>query len=143
MRSSGNNDILKTSSISTRLFSSSNDKKSEIAALEERLRRLKEEENAAEIQQQVVTLEPDELGEESEDSIMFSEKWKEGSSDVAEGEGSLGGIAKVGLAIGFVAFLALFSQIPVGSDELQKYQDVKGSSSRIDLGDLNPGVRVQ
>ena len=34
--------------------------------------------------------------------------------------------------------LGFFSQVSVGEESLQRCQDVKGSSSRIDLGDLNP-----
>lgn len=146
-----------SSSSTTRLFLSNDttdDKQAEIAALEERLRQLKEEESITEakeeLQKQIAKLDTDELAmlekiEETDDSIMFSEKWKEGggSSDIAEEEGGLGGLAKVGLAIGFVVFLGLFSQVPVGESDLQKYQDVKASTSRIDLGDLNPDVRFQ
>ena len=156
LAASGRN-ILSSSSSKTRLFSSNDtdDKQAEIAALEERLRQLKEEEGITEakeeLQKQIAKLDTDELAmlekiEETDDSIMFSEKWKEGggsSSDIAEEEEGLGVIAKVGLAIGFVLFLALFSQVPVGESDLQKYQDVKASTSRIDLGDLNPDVRVQ
>ena len=158
LAASGRSIILLSSSSSstTRLFSSNDtdDKQAEIAALEERLRQLKEEEGITEakeeLQKQIAKLDTDELAmlekiEETDDSIMFSEKWKEGggsSSDIAE-EGGLGAIAKVGLAIGGVVFLALFSQIPIGESDLQKYQDVKASTSRIDLGDLNPDVRVQ
>ena len=144
----------------TQLF---NDKQAEIAALEERLRLLKEEEEssdyavteetAEERRQKIMaeaaaTLTPDELealdkiNEESDDSIMFSEKWKEGD-DAVDGEGIMGTIKTAGLVIGFIVFLGLFSQIPVGESDLQKYQGIKGSSSRIDLGDLNPGVTVQ
>eukprot|EP00984_Skeletonema_dohrnii_P001750 scaffold582_cov107-Skeletonema_dohrnii-CCMP3373.AAC.7 len=137
-----------------------NDKQAEIAALEERLRQLKQEEESGsteltteEQRQQIMadaaaTLTPDELAalekinEESDDSIMFSEKWKEGGDDV-DGEGIMGTIKTAGLVIAGIVFLGLFSQIPVGESDLQKYQDVKGSSSRIDLGDLNPGVTVQ
>ena len=53
-------------------------------------------------------------------------------------ENSMGTIAKVGLAIGGLVLLGLFSQIPVGEESLQRYQDIKGNPSRIDLGDLNP-----
>jgi hypothetical protein len=82
---------------------------------------------------------------------MFSEKWQEGGGgDTAVnkdggggGGGIMGSIKTAGLALGLILFLGLFSQIPVGESDLQKYQDIKGSSSRIDLGDLNPGVRVQ
>ena len=142
-----------------------NDKQAEIAALEERLRQLKQEEESGgdattteltteEQRQQIMadaaaTLTPDELAaldkinEESDDSIMFSEKWKEGD-DAVDGEGGIMGTIKTaGLVIAGIVFLGLFSQIPVGESDLQKYQDVKGSSSRIDLGDLNPGVTVQ
>lgn len=157
LAASGHNIILSPpSSSTTRLFSTNDtdDKQAEIAALEERLRQLKEEEGITEakeeLQKQIAILDTDELAmlekiEETDDSIMFSEKWKEGggsSSDIVEEEG-LGVIAKVGLAIGSVVFLALFSQVPVGESDLQKYQDVKASTSRIDLGDLNPDVRVQ
>ena len=159
LAASGHNIIILSSSSSstTRLFSTNDtdDKQAEIAALEERLRQLKEEEGITEakdeLQKQIAKLDTDELAmlekieETDDDSIMFSEKWKEGggsSSDIAE-EGGLGGLAKVGLAFGFVVFLALFSQVPVGESDLQKYQDVKASTSRIDLGDLNPDVRVQ
>ena len=31
----------------------------------------------------------------------------------------------------------IFSQVPIGNEDLQKYQDYKGSASRIALGDLN------
>jgi hypothetical protein len=147
----------------THLFSSipPRDKQAEIAALEERLRQLKEEQDGGGIteeqqRQQILseaaaTLTPDELAalqkisEESDDSIMFSEKWKEDASSVngGEGEGIMGSIKTAGLALGLILFLGLFSQIPVGESDLQKYQDIKGSTSRIDLGDLNPGVRVQ
>jgi hypothetical protein len=144
----------------THLFSSSNDKQAEIAALEERLRQLKAEEESGatteqtmeEQRQQIMadaaeTLTPDEMAalekinEESDDSIMFSEKWKEDSDDGAVDV--MGTVKNAALALGFIVFLGLFSQIPVGESDLQRYQDIKGSSSRIDLGDLNPGVTVQ
>lgn len=96
-------------------------------------------------------LDPDELAmlqkinEESDDSIMFSEKWKEDDDAVVVGEGGgiMGTVKNVALAIGLIVFLGVFSQIPVGETDLQRYQDIKGSSSRIDLGDLNPGVTAQ
>ena len=53
-------------------------------------------------------------------------------------ENSMGNFAKVGLAIGGLVLLGLFSQIPVGEESLQRYQDIKGNPSRIDLGGLNP-----
>ena len=70
---------------------------------------------------------------------MFSERWKEAKDKVEkkQQEETMGGIAKVGLVIGALVLLGLFSQVPVGEENLMKYQDVKGNPSRIDLGDLN------
>ena len=70
---------------------------------------------------------------------MFSERWKEAKDKVEtkQQEETMGGIAKVGLAIGVLVLLGLFSQVPVGEENLMKYQDIKGNPSRIDLGDLN------
>ena len=70
---------------------------------------------------------------------MFSERWKEAKDNVEkkQQEETMGGIAKVGLAIGALVLLGLFSQVPVGEENLMKYQDIKGNPSRIDLGDLN------
>ncbi|KAL7534957.1 hypothetical protein ACHAXR_006169 [Thalassiosira sp. AJA248-18] len=136
--------ILRTTS---RLLST-DDKQEEIAALEERLRRLKEEdsppETIADVEPKSVAMdftadEPDGMEGESEDSVMFSERWKEAKDDYVakQEESNMGGIAKVALALGFVVFLGFFAQVPVGEESLQKYQDVKGNPSRIDLGDLN------
>ncbi|KAL9181901.1 hypothetical protein ACHAXT_012244 [Thalassiosira profunda] len=130
---------------------STDDKQAEIAALEEKLRQLKEEEpaEAASAQSVAVAAEPStstdepdgsELEGESEDSVMFSERWKEAKDGYVEKqqEESMGGLAKVAAGLGLVVLLALFSQVPVGEENLQRYQDVKGNPSRIDLGDLNP-----
>jgi len=141
-----------------------NDKQAEIAALEERLRQLKQEEESGgtttdelsmeEQRQQIMAdaaekLDVDELAmlekinEESDDSIMFSEKWKEGGGNEVEEGGIMGTVKTAALALGLIVFLGVFSQVPVGETDLQRYQDIKGSTSRIDLGDLNPGVMVQ
>eukprot|EP00585_Thalassiosira_rotula_P004897 CAMPEP_0196147292 /NCGR_PEP_ID=MMETSP0910-20130528/25072_1 /TAXON_ID=49265 /ORGANISM="Thalassiosira rotula, Strain GSO102" /LENGTH=140 /DNA_ID=CAMNT_0041409675 /DNA_START=324 /DNA_END=746 /DNA_ORIENTATION=+ len=126
------------------------DNQAEIAALEERLRQLKNKEEAAvsttddAVDEPVsaAPLDEDELmlEGESDDSVMFSERWKEAKDDyqIKQQESNMGGIAKVGAGLALVILLGLFSQVPVGEESLQKYQDVKGSSSRIDLGDLNP-----
>merc|ERR1712238_554407 len=85
-----------------------------------------------------------ELEGESETSVMFSERWKEAKEGYAEKsyvekmDSNLGGIGKICLGIVFVLCLGFFSQVPVGEESLQRYQDVKGNPSRIDLGDLNP-----
>lgn len=71
---------------------------------------------------------------------MFSERWKEAKDKVEkkQQEETMGGIATIGLAIGALVLLALFSQVPIGEENLMKYQDIKGPNpSRIDLGDLN------
>lgn len=150
------------------------DAQSEIAALEERLRQLKQSQeiessaSAVADEEPAVAAAPDEepavaavqdeepaatavldedeamLEGESDDSVMFSERWKEAKDDYVtkQQEDSLGGIAKIGAGLAFVVVLGLFSQVPVGEESLQRYQDVKGTSSRIDLGDLNP-VQIQ
>jgi hypothetical protein len=133
---------------STRLRST-DDKQSEIAALEERLRQLKEQEfspmNTPAVSNVFLPMdltdgEPDGMEGETDDSIMFSERWKEAKDGylTKQQESSMAGIGKVGLALGFVVLLGLFSQVPVGEESLQKYQAVKGNPSRIYLGDLNP-----
>ena len=70
---------------------------------------------------------------------MFSERWKEAKDKVEkkQQEETMGGIGKVGLVIGALVLLGLFSQVPIGEENLMKYQDIKGNYSRIDLGDLN------
>ena len=79
------------------------------------------------------------LQDESEDSVMFSEKWKEAKDDYTtkQQENTMGGLAQIGGIIGVIVLLGLFSQVPVGEESLQRYQDIKGNPSRIDLGDLN------
>ncbi|KAL7541992.1 hypothetical protein ACHAWF_007065 [Thalassiosira exigua] len=138
----GNN--LAAPSTLTRLRSTQDDKQTEIAALEERLRKLKEEESAPEAApdetEYVATDEPDELDGESDDSVMFSERWKEAKDGylTKQDEESKGGLTNIALGLAFVVFLGAFSQIPLGQEDLQRFQDVKGNPTRIDLGDLNP-----
>jgi len=150
-----------SSTITTRLHSTEDgDNQSEIAALEERLRELKNKEGESSPENSNGDKKPESIpmelsstaddddedlpDGESEDSIMFSERWKEVKDDYVtkKTESDMsemgGGIAKIGLALAFVVLLGLFSQVPVGEESLQRYQDVKGSTSRIDLGDLNP-----
>ena len=140
----------------TRLHSSPDDKQAEIEALEEKLRQLKGVDPAESVESSensvVMQSTPDDVIEEedepewavlktqSNDSVMMSERWKEASSSTNSDGGLLKNIA---IALGLVVFLGVFSQVPIGNEDLQKYQDYKGSASRIDLGDLNPEVRVQ
>ena len=138
---------------STRLRST-DDKQSEIAALEERLRQLKDQEfsemNTTPVGNNNIPVDftdDEEYGMEgeTEDSIMFSERWKEAKDGYVtkQQQSSMGGIGKVGLALGFVVLLGLFSQVPIGEENLQKYQGEKGNPSRIYLGDMNPAQENQ
>ncbi|KAL3807227.1 hypothetical protein ACHAXA_001555 [Cyclostephanos tholiformis] len=138
---------------STRLHSTDN-KQSEIAALEERLRQLKEQEfspiNPPAIRNAYLPIdstdnELDGMEGETEESIMFSERWKEVKNGylTKQQESNIGWIGKIGLALGLVVFLGIFSQVPIGEESLQKYQAVKGNPSRIYLGDLNPVQEIK
>jgi hypothetical protein len=135
----------------THLYSSPEDKQAEIEALEAKLRELKGETvesgdqiiNNGDDAQSAEEEEPEWeiLKTQSNDSVMLSERWKEAdpSSNAVEG----GMLKNAAIALGVVVFLGIFSQIPIGNEDLQKYQDYKGSASRIDLGDLNDVRGVQ
>mmetsp|Transcript_19187 Transcript_19187/g.41554 ORF Transcript_19187/g.41554 Transcript_19187/m.41554 type:complete len:200 (+) Transcript_19187:70-669(+) len=149
--------VAASSSRTTRLHST-DDNQAEIAALEERLKQLKEPESSSSesppvakpesTPMEILTADEQDgleaIEGETEDSVMFSERWKEAKDGYltkekeVNMEKNMGGIAKVGLALGLVVLLGLFSQMHVGEEDLQRYQDIKGSTSRIDLGDLNP-----
>lgn len=127
---------------STILYSTPDDRQSEITELEERLKELKQEEESKVQPDDLTSDELDaynSLQDESEDSVMFSEKWKEAKDDYTtkQQENTMGGLAQIGGIIGVIVLLGLFSQVPVGEESLQRYQDIKGNPSRIDLGDLN------
>jgi hypothetical protein len=142
-----------THSFTTCLHSSPEDKQAEIEALEEKLRQLKGEALAEQVVEPKNDIEPiQSTGEDEEelewavmkgqtnDSVMLSERWKEADPS----SNSDGGMLKnVAIALGLLVFLGVFSQVPIGNEDLQRYQDYKGSASRIDLGDLNPDVRLQ
>ncbi|KAL7502274.1 hypothetical protein ACHAXN_001802, partial [Cyclotella atomus] len=76
------------------------------------------------------------LKRQSNDSVMLSERWKE-ASDPSPTSADGGMLKNAAIALGLAVFLGIFSQVPIGNEDLQKYQDYKGSASRIDLGDLN------
>mmetsp|Transcript_4049 Transcript_4049/g.8337 ORF Transcript_4049/g.8337 Transcript_4049/m.8337 type:complete len:210 (-) Transcript_4049:651-1280(-) len=147
---------------------SQQDKNAEIAALEERLRLLREEEMYAQQQQQqqqqqqsigneneaIVSMDAQEqeleerlrwlksqenYNDSTEESVMFSESWKDARSgyEAAQQEKTIDTFKSAGLVVAAIIGLGLFSQVPIGQEDLQKYQDVKGNTSRIDLGDLN------
>ena len=139
----------------------SNSKDEEIAKLEEQLRKLKEEteDDKEEAPVEVATVSPatEETAAAKETSLdvddfvgrgpakrpvkpmeeMMSETWKAEQKDPAEQEGGGNAIITVVAGIVLVAFLAFFSQVPVGQEDLTKYQAIKTSTS-IDLGDINP-----
>ncbi len=102
----------------------------EIAELEERLQQLKAEKEAAtdEEKESLVSTEAGE-GEFLDKgnyrvqppAEFFTERWKEGED--VENNGS---ILNVAGALVLVALLVAFSQIPVGSEGLQKYSDKIG-----------------
>ncbi|CAB9513005.1 expressed unknown protein [Seminavis robusta] len=134
----------------TSLLRSSKDE--EIAKLEEQLRKLKEEEEEPVVEEE--TEEPAIVVTSSDDFVgrgpakravqpmeeMLSEAWKDGgSSSSSVEETSEGGISIPAIlaSIAFVVFVGFFSQVPVGQDDLSKYQAIKTDTS-IDLGDINP-----
>jgi hypothetical protein len=121
----------------TRLHSTE-DKQAEIAALEDRLRQLRDE--AEKIPLDLALDERDDIKAETADSIMFSERWKvaEENNVIKQEENRVGGIANIVLALGLVVLIGIFAQVPIGEESLQKYQAIQGNPSRIDLGDLNP-----
>jgi hypothetical protein len=91
--------------------------------------------------------------EEVSIDMFLSEKWKERGAAVAAtqreggGGGSVGGAGGAGNAggvltsvLGVVAvavLLAVFSQVPIGQENLSKYSAIKAPTELIDLGDLN------
>jgi hypothetical protein len=134
------------SPIASKLFGSKED---EIADLEEKLRKLKfDKEKAADTKFDV---EDESIAKEIGAATavtattgnlmpeMLSESWK--AVDEEEGGTSLFPILS---ALGLLAFFAVFSQIPVGQDDLKQYAgNIKETSSGIDLGDMNPVKSVK
>eukprot|EP00531_Pseudo-nitzschia_arenysensis_P011628 CAMPEP_0116139970 /NCGR_PEP_ID=MMETSP0329-20121206/13592_1 /TAXON_ID=697910 /ORGANISM="Pseudo-nitzschia arenysensis, Strain B593" /LENGTH=206 /DNA_ID=CAMNT_0003635041 /DNA_START=61 /DNA_END=681 /DNA_ORIENTATION=+ len=118
-----------------------------IARLEAELRELKGVENA-ESQETVEEDEDEEMLEEASMDMFLSEGWKEAregydpkntatATRQAEEQGSLVGlVAKV---VGGIVALLVFSQIPVGQEDLSKYSAIKSGPAKttIDLGDTN------
>lgn len=118
------------SSSSTHLLSSKED---EIAALEEKLRILKEEadmkkENQVEVETSIPQITIDEPLDE-----MLTEKWKEKETESVDGGGFIKNLVGIGILL---AVSLAVSQIPAGQEGYDKYTVVKPNTS-IDLGDLN------
>jgi len=118
----------------------SSSKEDEIRELEERLQRLKEEAT----KEETVAVEEEEeeagvnLNEQAVYTELLTEQWKEEEADQAA-EGGIMKSAGVALAtVGLLVGLALFSQVPVGQEDLSRYSTPStASSTQIDLGDLN------
>jgi len=134
-----------------------------IARLEAELQKLKEEKASDDASQPkpkpIVTIEEKESPIEEEDEEMIpledasmdmflSEGWKEARSGYdpkntatvtrkTEEQNSIFGlVAKV---VGAIVALVVFSQIPVGQEDLSKYSTIKSApvKTTIDLGDMN------
>lgn len=133
--------------------SSSNNKDEEIARLEEQLRKLKEEQGI-DSDDGTISSPPTQaeeggevespVAEEVPLELFLSEKWKEGEvsngndGEDGDGGGGIGGAATGILgAVGLAIFLAFFSQVPIGQEDLSKYSAIKAPTEQIDLGDLN------
>mmetsp|Transcript_7344 Transcript_7344/g.15112 ORF Transcript_7344/g.15112 Transcript_7344/m.15112 type:complete len:218 (+) Transcript_7344:203-856(+) len=146
--------------------SSTDNKDDEIAKLEEQLRKLRDErstgggggEEASTVAAASGTAiaaedkaadDDEEMPEEEASMDMFlSEGWKEARSSYDPGNTStqtrrteergnlVGTVAKVA---GAILALVLFSQIPVGQEDLSKYSAIKSgpAATSIDLGDIN------
>ncbi len=134
-----------TKNTATLIQSSNDSKEDEIAALEAKLRQLKQEQQEEQQEEQAVataTYTPpsnangDQNIDESPLDEMLSESWKE--KEVDEDGGSIVGSLVTGLVL-LVGFVAL-SQIPVGQEGLDKYSTAKPSTT-IDLGDKNPNAK--
>ena len=133
-------------------------KDDEIAKLEEQLRKLKEEAESESEEQKSSSTVLQEIQPFNPDSFvgrgpakrpiqpmeeMLSEAWKEQvepqelrSSTSSQQNGGLSIPAILG-GVALVLFLGFFSQVPVGQEDLSKYQAIK-ASTQIDLGDINP-----
>ena len=131
--------IFRSTSVSrtslTKRFESKDD---EIAELEEKLKQLKAEKKEEKEAAEAIS---EEALEEVPLDMFLTEQWKESEREATEGSG--GGLMNVLYAVGAVLFVVLFSQIPIGQEDLSKYS--VGSSpaaEQIDLGDLNRARRA-
>lgn len=120
----------------SQLYLSSKD--DEIAELEEKLRKLKQEaatkgRDRDNESSPLTTVMSEPLDE------MLTEKWKENETESVDNSGFIKNL--VGFGIMLLISIAV-SQIPTGQQEYDKYTAVKPNTS-IDLGDLNPAKSIQ
>lgn len=84
------------------------------------------------------------IAEEEEEvpiAMFLSEGWKE--KEAAESSDGGGGGILITLAgvLAVAVGLAVFSQVPVGQEDLSRYSAIKAPTEQIDLGDLNRARR--
>lgn len=124
-------------------------KEQEIAKLEEQLRKLKEEKEKEETTA-TSSIAMTQGGDDEEDilkdvplEMFLTEQWKAQQRETdTENPSSGGGLTNILLAIGAVVVIALFSQIPIGQEDLSKYSVGNSPAvEQIDLGDLNRARR--
>jgi hypothetical protein len=109
------------------------DKEEEIAKLEEQLRKLKDQAaNDERIDEDISGNLNDGVEEVVPESMFLSENWKEGDEETEASTSLTSVLSAVGLAL----VLVIFSQIPIGQEDLSKYS-ASTSTEKIDLGDLN------
>ena len=113
-------------------------KEEEIAKLEEQLKKLKEEQAE---ESAIPEIEPNVNGKQEPEEevpieLFLSERWKEEEA-TSSGEGGGGGLTGILGVIGLALFFALFSQVPIGQEDLSKYSAIKAPTEQIDFGDLN------
>ena len=134
----------------TRLLSSP-ERNEEIAALEEKLQRLKDEENQkkaeAESSADDAALMDEGEGVPELYEEMLSEQWKEfkSSEEFTKSSKDVKGSGVLTTVLGVVAsviFLGLFSQVPIGQEDLSRYSANREPTTLIDFGDLNPIKKV-
>jgi uncharacterized protein HemX len=132
----------------TTVVKSSND--DEIAKLEEQLKRLKEAREAENKQQeqggagsvQVVAEDEEEVPIE----MFLSEGWKEkevASAADSESESRGGLLTGIAAVAALIVGIGLFSQVPIGQEDLSRYSAIKAPTQQIDLGDLNKEARTR
>lgn len=123
-------------------------KMEQIAKLEAELRQLKGEQAEEPAPTTKAEEEDEEILEEASMDMFLSEGWKEAREGYDpnntatitrknEEQGNLvGTVAKV---VGAIVALVVFSQIPVGQEDLSKYSAIKSGPAKttIDLGDTN------
>jgi len=126
----------------TKIFSSE-DRQQEIARLEEQLRTLKEEsasegDSLTEEEQKYVADEKVLEKVQGKDMLLTEQELVDAELLKNE-ENDGGGLLPILAAVGLAAFLFFFSQVPVGQEDLARYQPTGSSTSKtIDLGDMNP-----